>query len=203
MSFGNQAKQKSKSETSQSTSNKSTNINLQDTGDGTNIGVETIGSLTLVDPGSFELGRDAINSARDMLGSITDLARSVLGSNQDTLLRSFDFLDDSRSDTLDFASDSNRLVANSTRDALDFASERSADQLDLFGGVLGFVKDLQRDAQSMLGSTVTALNAIAVEQNKSTDQRVAEISGNATKYVLLAVVSLAVVGGAIAIFRRR
>ncbi len=207
MSFGNQAKQKSSSTTSQSTSNKSTNVNLQDTGDGTNIGAETIGSLTLIDPGAFEFGREALDNARQMLSYVTDLASNVLGANQDTLLRSYDFLDDSRQDSLDFASESNRLVQAATRDALAFADDRAAEQIDVFGGlfngVLNFVKDLQSDAQSMLGSTVTALNAIAVEQNKSTDQRVAEISGNATRNVLFAVVALAAVGGAVAIFRKR
>lgn len=72
-----------------------------------------------------------------------------------------------------------------------------------FQGVTDFVGNLQERAQSQLGDTVTALNQIATENSKSTDQRVAEISGNAIKYVVIGL-GLVVVGvGAVFIFRSK
>lgn len=56
---------------------------------------------------------------------------------------------------------------------------------DAFTGVTDFVKDLQTGAQDQLGETVTALNAIAVEQNKSTDQRLQESTEKMLKYTLI------------------
>lgn len=56
---------------------------------------------------------------------------------------------------------------------------------DAFVGITDFVRDLQGNAQEQLGETVTALNAIAVEQNKSTDQRLQESTEKMLKYTLI------------------
>lgn len=74
------------------------------------------------------------------------------------------------------------------------AYESAADyEYRALGSSLDFVRDLQRSSLSQVGETVSALNAISTEQNKSTDQRVAEISQNAIKYVIWGV-GLLVVG---------
>lgn len=73
---------------------------------------------------------------------------------------------------------------------------------DLFRGALSFIGDLQSSAQNQLGSTVTALNTIAREQSKSTDERVAEVSGNAIKYVAIIVGVIALGATAYAVTRK-
>lgn len=55
---------------------------------------------------------------------------------------------------------------------------------------LDFVGNILDVNQKTLGNQVAALNAIATENNKSADQRVAEISGNAIKYTTYAVIAI-------------
>lgn len=102
-----------------------------------------------------------------------------------------------------------RDAATVQQDALDTVSQESERTTSLIATLAGdfveglakFAKDATTTTQETIGETVTALNAIAVEQNKSTDQRVAEISANATKYVVIGVGILAAAAAAIAIFR--
>lgn len=91
-------------------------------------------------------------------------------------------------------------VTNVFRDAF-LTNERAVDALkdtqtgalstvtsvfrDAFIGITSFVENLQGKAQEQLGDTVTALNAIAVEQNKSTDQRLQESTEKMLKYTLI------------------
>lgn len=188
-----------KSKQSTSTSNESSNVNLQNSGDGTALAVRDAGTINIADPGGFELGRQALDNARDMLDSVVDLAGRVLGGQSDSLQRAYDFADDTRRDTFD-------VVRGNTQDVLEFAENRSEDQQDFFAsvleGALGFVRDVQSEAQSMLGTTVSTLNAIANENSKSGDQRIGEIAAGSQKTILIALGIIGAVGAAFLIFRR-
>lgn len=67
---------------------------------------------------------------------------------------------------------------------------------------LDFTRGLQTKFQDTIGSTVDAIQRIGVEQNKSTDQRLAETSEKVLKYAVIAigVMALGLVG--FAAFRR-
>lgn len=57
-------------------------------------------------------------------------------------------------------------------------------------GALDFSAEILGASQKTIGSTVTALQEIGREQNKSTDERLAEVSGNAIKYVTIAIAAV-------------
>lgn len=61
---------------------------------------------------------------------------------------------------------------------------------------LDFARETNTRFQSTIASTVDAIQRIGVEQNKSTDQRLSEVSERTVKYALLAlgVLGLALVG---------
>lgn len=142
---------------------------------------------------SSNLVATAGQRAQENVVDIAGGAISEIGNSQRNALA---FGEQSLAAVADNARDFGVELSNNSRDfaaALrGFASDAADNATDLFERALSFVGASAKASQDSLGSTVTALNTIAREQSKSTDERVAEVSGNALKYTLLAVVGLAV-----------
>ncbi len=81
------------------------------------------------------------------------------------------------------------IVADSARESV-ISSENFLD------ASLNFAREANTKFQATIASTVDAIQRIGVEQNKSTDQRLSEVSERTTKYALIAigVLGLALVG---------
>lgn len=93
-----------------------------------------------------------------------------------------------------------RAIALSGEVALggERGAERVLDALTgLYNRSLDFVTGTTERQQTSLGNTVTALNTIAREQSKSTDERVAEIAGMSQRNLLWIVGGLALAGLAV------
>lgn len=164
----------------------------------------TEGSVTIIqtDQNAFDsaaaLARQSLEVG-EMLGrDAFDLSRVVSENSQSFGLRAIDAVVGANLDAQAFGRSAFSTVERSlgaVGDAYEGAAAYQKSALtavvdgvgDFFRDALGFVGDLQQNAQSQLGSTVTALNTIAREQSKSTDERVAEVSGNAIKYVAIIV----------------
>lgn len=103
--------------------------------------------------------------------------------------------------------DATAQVAGASRLVADAYSGASSSVIDsvsgFFKSALSFVGDLQSNSQTQLGNTVTALNTIAKENSTSADQRVAQVSTDAIRYVVYGVAALAAAGALFAIFRSR
>lgn len=170
------------------------------------------------------LGRSGLELSLQTTRSVTDFAESALAEQGDVLNQAFTFGDrafgtvekalagvsGAYQDSAAYNAKALQAVSAAGADAtarVQATSENAVQAVgtlfrDAFEGVTDFIGNLQGKAQTQLGETVTALNAIAVEQNKSSDQRIAEISENAIKYTLIAVGVLT--GGAVlfAIFKK-
>lgn len=176
---------KSSSQTSSSTTNVSRNLNIQDV-EGITVG-EAGGDVTVL-----HTDFNAIDRATDLAQKSLDVADSISRSGLSLALNQTETI-------ADLARGTTQVVSDSTENALDKVTSMARDAVSFIGD---FVEKLQGNAQTTLGSTVEALNKISVEQNKSSDQRLAEVSGNAVRYMVIAVGVLA--GGAVlyAIFKR-
>lgn len=121
---------------------------------------------------SLETSRGVIDASRDA----QDLVAEIAGrSGADIRDLASDYGADVRSLAGSALSTSERLAAG--------AQEQSADVLTR---ALDFTRGLQTKFQETIGSTVDALQRIGVEQNKSTDQRLAETTDRTLKYALIA-----------------
>lgn len=212
-----------KTQDTSSTYNTSKNLNLSDTS-GITVG-ETGGDLTIIntDQNAFdivsEIARGAVDAGQTLAeegfstaeyfaklfndsstysqGAAYDFSSKFGDSAFSSVDRAVGAIQDSSSRALDAVYDTSanalNKVTSSNESALDLLSNTFK---GAFQGVTDFVSNLQEKAQSQLGDTVTALNAIAVENNKSSDQRIAEISTNTTKYIVIALAVL--VTGAVA-----
>ncbi len=164
----------SRNSTDQRTSNTSSNLNLQDTA-GVTVG-EAGGSVSIT---STDAG--AVRGIVDTAMASNDLARDLTSGALHANISALD-------DAYEVVNDTTRLAF----DAVDSSNERA---FSYFGSInseaLDFVREtsgnLYDKALAQVGGTVEALNAISVEQNKSTDQRVAEVSQNAIKYIAVVV----------------
>lgn len=202
------AKPKTNTTTNTPTTNTSKNLNLQDTS-GITVG-EAGGDITIVNTDhnafdraselaerSLQVGSDA---AQDAFATSEYFAKLFAEGSAYSLDAVADFGDKAFSAT-------DRIFADSSayqKQALTAVQDTQADALDkvggafqyAFDGLTKFVKDLQTNAQTQLGDTVESLNAIAVENNKSSDQRIAEISDKSQRYIVI-VVAVVVLGGLI------
>lgn len=159
---------KTKNSTENTTINTSRNLNLQDTS-GTTIG-EAGGDVTIntTDGG-------AIKGIVDTTLSSNNLARDIVGGALHA--------------NADVTSDAFDLVDSTTRGAFSYFDRINSSALDFVRETTG---NLYAQALTQVGGTVDALNSISKEQNKSTDQRIAELSQNAIKYVIATVAIIAV-----------
>lgn len=216
---------KSTANTSTTTSTTSRNLNLQDL-EGINVG-EAGGDITIVssdmnafdnasdlarrslEVGEFLAGEAAAAISRGT-GEAFDFSSRVSGDAfavaRESQGAAFDFGLDAQSRAFDVSSDALATVAETGSDALsqvrDAFSAAGTLVADLFRDSLSFVGATQTRQQESLGETVTALNTIAREQSKSTDERVAEVSAGAQRNIVI-IVGVVVVGAiAYGIFAR-
>lgn len=197
------AKPKTTTTTNTPTTNTSKNLNLQDTS-GITVG-EAGGDITIVntDMNAFDRATDLAQRTVDVGEQI---ARDALQLSLDTTNR---VVDDARS-SRDFALNVGEKAINSVSAAYQSSAQFQQNAANLvanssenfFDKALAFGKDLLQKSQDSLGSTVTALNASYREQSKGTDERVAEISGNAIKYTVGAVVVVALLALGFAAWRK-
>lgn len=192
--------------TSTPTTNTSKNLNLQDTS-GITVG-EAGGDITIVntDHNAFDraselameslavsqsLGEDAFATSEYFAKLFAEGSAYSLDAVTGFGDSAFSAVDQLFADSAAYQNKALTAVQDTQADALSTVSDLFR---DAFTGVTDFVKDLQGNAQTQLGETVTALNAIAVENNKSSDQRIAEISEGTTRSVIW-IVAIIVVGG--------
>lgn len=107
-------------------------------------------------------------SARESLGATVGLARESLYSTEEIAGRAIESAESGRSQ-----------IASVASGALDKS--------------LDFVRGLQTKFQDTIAGTVDALQRIGVEQNKSTDQRLAESTTTTTKYLIVGLIALGAV----------
>jgi len=87
---------------------------------------------------------------------------------------------------------SERFASGAQESAERLASGAQESAASFLDTALDFTRGLQTKFQDTIGSTVDALQRIGVEQNKSTDQRLAESSDRALKYALIGLGVMAV-----------
>lgn len=157
--------------TSQTTNQTSRNLNLQDT-EGVTVG-EAGGDVTIV-----STDHNAFDRASDLARQSIEVAESISRSG------------------LELSLQQTREISDLSRSAIDEVSTSAG---SFYDKAISFAKDITQRSGDTLADTVEALNAISVEQNKSTDQRVAEISQNAIRYTLIAVgiITVGVLGFAV------
>lgn len=136
---------------------------------------------------SESLANLVADSSSENLRATQSLARDTTYATADIAGRAIDSAEASRSQIADIAESANSRIQSTAQGALNTS--------------LDFVRGLQTKFQDTVSSTVDALQRIGVEQNKSTDQRVAEVSQNATKYVVIGLVVLGV--ATVAVFALR
>jgi len=175
MSFLNS--NRSSTSSSQSTANTSSNANLQDIG-GAAVG-QAGGDVTIV-----STDHNAIGNATDLAMRSLSVAENVASDAQSFSLRTlesgFNFGESAFSSVdqaLARAAGSFRDAASVQQDALDTVASASTGFLQ---SALSFVKDIQSQTSTIIGN-----------QSKGADQRIAEISDNASKYMLYAVGAIA------------
>lgn len=126
-----------------------------------------------------DLAREALELPGAAIDAVVDTAASALDAVVDAQDRSFEFSDELFGNSLDFAG--------------DFSKQQSTLFTDFARGIvsqsLDHVADTVQRSQDSLGDTVTALNTIAREQSKSTDERLTEI----VKYVIYGLVGVGLV----------
>lgn len=201
--------------TAQTTNQVSRNLNLQDTegvtiGEaGGNVTVVSTDHNAFADASALArdsvgvaeaLGRDALNlslqQTREVSSTLLDLSKgaiSEVGNIAGTALTFGDRAFGTVEKALGEVSGAYMDASAFQKAALQEVSASNASALDAVGGffrdaftgVTEFIGGLQTNAQDQLGETVTALNAIAVEQNKSTDQRLQESTEKMLKYTLI------------------
>lgn len=219
------AKPKTNTTTNTPTTNTSKNLNLQDTS-GITVG-EAGGDITIVNTDhnafgqaselaqrSLDVGADA---ARDAFATSEYFAKLFAEGSAYSLdavagfgERAFSTTDKVFADASAYQKQALTAVQDTQANALDAVTGAQSDALAnvtgvfkyAFDGITDFIGKLQENAQSQLGDTVESLNAIAVENNKSSDQRIAEISDKSQRYVVI-VVAVVVVGGLIYAASRR
>lgn len=202
---------KSKAVSNISSTTEVTNLNLQDLegiaagqvgGDFTIIqsDMNAFDNATELAEKSLEVGAalqaDSLASARfsaeqayDFGGRSLALAENAQSSVESAFSRAASAQQNAYAGALDFGGGAISAIRGAFSDAQDFVGE-------VIRGVVG-------QSQESLGTTVTALNTIAKEQSKSTDQRVAEISAGAQKNILMlaGIIAAAILG--YAIFKRK
>jgi hypothetical protein len=192
--FDSKSTQQSVVETN--TVNTSSNFNVQDS-EGVVVG-HAEGPLTIITT-DFNATGDASRLAQSSVSVAESIARHSLDlSLQQT------------QGVLDYQRYSANIAAEQSHEALAFVSENSRGAIEtvtdtvkgLFGGVLDFLGGVQKAEQTTLGNTVAAINSVATENAKSTDQRLAETTGQSQKYMLIGVGILAVAVVAITVFKK-
>ena len=172
----------SSSKKTYTTSENTTNVDetgVQVSGDDS-VGVGKAGVVNITDGGAFSdavaFGRDLLEIPGAALTAVVDTSAKALDAFADNADRSFEFSEELFGGALDFAG--------------DFAEKQSERYTDFARGLVSSsleqVSDTVQRSQDSLAGTVTALNTIAREQSKSTDERVQELA----KYVVIGVVLL-------------
>jgi hypothetical protein len=127
----------------------------------------------------YQAGGDvyAVSTDFNAVDRATELAARALEAGESLAGQSFD------------------LSLATTREVADIAAESRSESL-------GFARDLQTKFQNVVSSTVDAIQRIGVEQNKSTDQRLAESTERTLKYAVIALGVMAVGLAAFAYVRK-
>lgn len=136
---------------------------------------------------------------KNALGLVDQLYGSALDFGSDIVSGSLSSLTRGQSDALGAVADANSGALGAIK---SFASQAQTGVEDAFDRALTFAKGLVATSQDSLGGTVTALNTIAREQSKSTDERVSEVSQSAIKYMAIAVGALALAAVAYGAFKK-
>ena len=160
---------------------------------------------------SLQTSQLSADFAGGAVTDVTNFARNFGDSVFSTVEKALGSVSGAYQDSAAFQNDGLNSVTYAQGDALAAVQETNAGALDTvsnvfksaFQGITDFVGNLQERAQNQLGDTVTALNEIATENSKSTDQRVAEISGNAIRYVVIGLAVLVIGGGLFAAIATR
>jgi hypothetical protein len=147
-----------------------------------------------------ETSRMTTNAAVDLGEGAFDLAyesqylnAQVAGRAVQSAEFSSELVADFSSDALFATSDLARGFGESTERLAGNVQDQAGDFLNT---TLEFTRGLQTKFQDTISSTVDAIQRIGVEQNKSTDQRLAESTETTLKYALIAlgVMALGLVG---------
>lgn len=140
----------------------------------TNVDYTTNNTVIQTDQGAIKAATDFARDALELPGLALDAVVDATAGALDTVIdaqdRSFEFSENLFGNSLDFAGD---FSTQQSKLFTDFARGIVSQSLDQVG-------DTVQRSQDSLGDTVTALNTIAREQSKSTDERLTEI----VKYVL-------------------
>lgn len=168
-------------------------------GDALRLSLETTNAVSDLSRYGFDTIADLAGGSINEVGNIANSALSFGDRAFTTVEKALGGVSQAYQDSAAYQKQALTAVQDTQASALDTISDLFS---NAFVGVTDFIGNLQGKAQTQLGETVTALNAIAVEQNKSSDQRIAEISENSIKYVLIAVGVLATGAVAFAIFKK-
>lgn len=183
-------------QTSQSTTNVSRNLNIQDTS-GITVG-EAGGNVTVVqtDQGALAAGADVARRAIDFTGDL-------IAQSRDALNRGFDFGESALSSgervaraALDSNGDANARALDFGGDAISAIQRVNSDSLSLLGGLVSESIDASRtlardsaDANSRtVSDAIAGFGALAKQSTASTDDRVAKVAGYAVLAIVAAVV---------------
>lgn len=180
------------------TDSTSTTVNTQETTNNVDNRVFNVGEggQFVEGDGNYIVSTDhnAIGSATQLAEDAVTFAESIARSGLELSARTTDMVTAHDSDVLDSALGYGRSLSQDSIASVASAYDKAnISNETLFSKALSFLTDLQSKAQDSLGDTVKALNAISVEQNKSTDQRVAEVSENTVKYMIYGVIGIAIV----------
>lgn len=149
-----------------------------------------------------DISSDVGSIVRDAFGfgrSTQQEALDAIGTSQS---RAFGFASDSQAEAFSFASASQAEARSTSQRALDFAEDVTVGAGDFIREALGFSRGVVEAQQASLSQTAAVLQTSAREASKSTDERVAEISAQGQRTVLIAVGIIAAGLVAFAAFRR-
>lgn len=166
-------------------------------------GEDTVNAALAFGQGAFQSAED---SARNALTFGRDFGEAAFGTVEQSLRSVGDAYEGAAAGQLaaletvaDLADRNDSRIAQISEGALSTIQESAG---SFFDKALAFASSLSAKNQSTLSDTVSALNAVSVENNKSTDQRVAELAEGSQKTILIAL-GIAVAGVlGFAMFRR-
>jgi hypothetical protein len=201
---------KTQTSTSSNATNINTPVNLQDTsgiaigqaGGAVTVNATDFGAINAALAAGIDFQEGANDATRDALAygeSVFSTVENALGRVGSAYENAADVQSEALGAVSDLADRSSSRIAQISEGAINATSEAAS---NFFDRALNFAASLSAKQQSSLSDTVTALNAVAVESSKSTDQRVAELAEGSQKTILIAL-GIAVTGVlGFVIFRR-
>lgn len=138
------------------------------------LGVQGDDNVSVISEGDSYI----VNTDHNAIDRATELAKRSVDAGESLALEAFSLSRSLTRDVIDVARDSQEIVADQSGDFLQTA--------------LDYTRDLNTRFQNTIGSTVDAIQRIGVEQNKSTDQRLAETTERTLRYAVIALGVMAV-----------